>query len=225
MEGPKMGGGCLKDHGRRFDDLNRSTFLPMLCARSSMKNVVTPSGSRLLGLDEVDLLSPKIGCMGQVKKRSGRVVGLPTPRMMITGNCNAVGAIKGASNCRNIVMMSCSSNANKYSKMIKLLSGKSLTGIVNSSSLSSTIATTVRTMRRSVSRNCSYGTGMVNNLRGAVNIAEMDPPLPVVKKVRKPEEDEGESLWQRRFRGAAQLRSLEIQRSTSSGIHFRLETV
>ncbi|KAK4801099.1 hypothetical protein SAY86_021586 [Trapa natans] len=39
---------------------SQSCNSPMLCARSSLKNVVTPSGSRLLGFDAMDMLSSKI---------------------------------------------------------------------------------------------------------------------------------------------------------------------
>lgn len=190
----------------------------MLCARSSLKNVAIPGPGPFSG--EVDPQSPKIGCMGQVKKRSCRVVGLPTPyRHTVDSNTDAVKA-----NYRGNIMIS-SSNAG-YSKLRKLFSSKSLTGpgTATSSGPSSSIATAIAASRQNVSKSCTFGTGR-GNLREAVNIAEMDPPLPVVKKVTKPEEGKGGSLWQRRFGGVApHLRSLEIQRN-SPGHQLRLVTV
>ncbi|PKI73835.1 uncharacterized protein LOC116203478 [Punica granatum] len=197
-----------KEHQHRFDIPHRSTFLPMLCSRPSIKSVAKPTSGSFS--DEAEPLSPKVGCMGQVKKRNGRVIGFPTP-YKFTGHSN-VGAIKA--NACNSIVISCS-NA-KYSKLRKLFSSKSLAGPTVSSpstaaATTTTTSTAARTRRRSVSKRGSFSSEK-GNLKEAVNIREMDPPLPVVKKVRKPEDEEGGSLWRRRFGGVApHLRSLEIQ--------------
>lgn len=207
----EMGNRYQKDHRHGFDNSHRGIFLPMLCSRPSVKNVAVPESFS----DEADPLSPKVGCMGQVKRRNGRVVGFSTPYKL--ANHSNVGAIK-ANNFGNVVT-SCS-NA-KYTKLRKLFSAKSLIGTTTASP-SSTVTTTATTVaaaarRRSVSKSGSFGS-KVGNLKEVVKIGEMDPPLPVVKKVRKPEEEEeeeGRSLWLRRFGGVApHLQSLEIQHNS-----------
>lgn len=217
-----MGNGYRKDFHHRLGNPHTSMFLPMLCSRPSLKSVVIPRSG--YSPDEADPLSPKIGCMGQVKKRNCRVFGLPTP-YKLAGN-SRVGAIK----TNNMAIISCSQA--KYSKLRKLFSSKSLlAGTAAGSSPSSAVTTSMTSAaaarRRSVSKSCSFGSER-GSIREAVNMAEMDPPLPVVKRVRKPaeeEEEEGGSLWQRRFGGVApHLRSLEIQRNNPRH-HLRLVSV
>ncbi|GMJ15165.1 hypothetical protein like AT1G36940 [Hibiscus trionum] len=84
---------------------HKGTFLPLLCSNPSIKDVVLPRwqqvhSHRSASLSE-DPLSPKISCMGQVK-RNNKIVGFP-----VSNSCN---------------------NSVKYFRLKKLFSGKNLTG-------------------------------------------------------------------------------------------------
>ncbi|KAG5250917.1 Lysine-specific demethylase rbr [Salix suchowensis] len=60
----------------------KSTFLPMLCSRPAIKDVTVPKwDDRPMSISSADPLSPKIGCMGQVK-RNNKIVGFPTPNKL-----------------------------------------------------------------------------------------------------------------------------------------------
>ncbi|QCE00396.1 uncharacterized protein LOC114195577 [Vigna unguiculata] len=84
----------------------RTTFLPMLCARpSSMKDVSLPQWRDQTGSFSNDPLSPRIGCMGQVK-RHNKIVGILSTKSSTT---------------TNVI-----SPTVKYSKLKKLFSGKNL---------------------------------------------------------------------------------------------------
>ncbi|KAI4380934.1 hypothetical protein MLD38_007064 [Melastoma candidum] len=80
-------------------------FLPMLCSRSSFKDVkwVDEVGS-YPSRDEDEPLSPKVGYMGQVK-RNGRVIGFPT-----SNSRTPIGARAGGG---------------KHSKLQRMFSGES----------------------------------------------------------------------------------------------------
>ncbi|XP_060192376.1 uncharacterized protein LOC132621913 isoform X2 [Lycium barbarum] len=136
---------------------NNSFFLPMLCKLSikdvKLQNTKNPSSSNNISSDNNEPCSPKVSCMGQVK-RNNRVTGFPTP---ITGPVNP---------------------KVKYPKIKKLFSGKNRSSV-----------TVVKESSK-------------------INISELDPPLPVVKKVKTVNEDGG--LWKRRS-GGATLKSLQIQ--------------
>ncbi|KAJ6335608.1 hypothetical protein OIU78_012264 [Salix suchowensis] len=75
----------------------KSTFLPMLCSRPAIKDVTVPKwDDRPMSISSADPLSPKIGCMGQVK-RNNKIVGFPTPNKLTiatkkTSTANVSGA-------------------------------------------------------------------------------------------------------------------------------------
>ncbi|KAF7829885.1 uncharacterized protein G2W53_012218 [Senna tora] len=80
----------------------RTTFLPMLCSRPSIKDASLPRWRDPPASVSDDHLSPRIGCMGQVK-RNNKIVGFPpTKRTTISTSPAFV----------------------KYSKLKKLFSGK-----------------------------------------------------------------------------------------------------
>ncbi|KAE8653882.1 hypothetical protein F3Y22_tig00117056pilonHSYRG00416 [Hibiscus syriacus] len=101
---------------------HKLTFLPIFCSRPSVKDVSLPKWQ-----DKSEHLSPKISCIGQVK-RSNRVVGCPTSHKfnITTKNDNGI----------------------KYFKLKKLFSGKNLTG-----SPATATATSCRRKENSVSIN------------------------------------------------------------------------
>lgn len=93
----------------------RSIFLPMLCSKVSINKDVMKLPKDKPSDD--DLLSPKIDCMGQVK-RNTRIIGFPALDITakINNSCNA-------NNTTN-------DNGIKYFKLKKLFSGKRKQGSV-----------------------------------------------------------------------------------------------
>ncbi|ESQ33296.1 hypothetical protein EUTSA_v10004990mg [Eutrema salsugineum] len=162
----------------------RHTFLPMLCSRPSIKNVTIPAKSNQED-HQTDPLSPKISCIGQVK-RSNKIVGFPT---------TTSSSITPAAHHR-------------YFKLKRLFSGKNLTFAAPTTS-------TTKSSRERI-KNEEFD----NEIIALIDVAELDPPLPVVKK-KNHGGDGGdkaaENLWKRRSGGGGyQLRSLQIQ---TNGIH------
>ncbi|XP_057798412.1 uncharacterized protein LOC131014446 [Salvia miltiorrhiza] len=119
---------------------HKTIFIPLFC-RLSLKDIKRHSAPS----DEPS--SPKVSCMGQVKKRSNRVA--PTPN-------------------------------HTYSKLKKLFSSKAL----------------LPAKTNDFKKDCDAE---------VVDVAELDPPLPVLKK-----EAAAPNLWKRRFNGAA-LKTLQIE--------------
>ncbi|KAK8600781.1 hypothetical protein V6N13_059485 [Hibiscus sabdariffa] len=79
---------------------HKGTFLPLLCSKPSIKDVVLPSASF-----SEDPLSPKISCTGQVKWNNNNNVGFPVSHTK--NSCN---------------------NSAKYFRLKKLFSGKNQSG-------------------------------------------------------------------------------------------------
>ncbi|CAN4119515.1 unnamed protein product [Withania somnifera] len=173
-----------------------SFFLPMLC-KLSIKDVkcknpsstsTNPSGDN----NQKEPSSPKVSCMGQVK-RNNRVIGFPTPYKPTSST-----AITGPLNSKL-----------KYAKLKKLFSAKNFTPHNNLHSQSVTFFVS-RKSTKQLNHRDHNGSKIVE-----VNVSELDPPLPVVRKVKPPPVDGG--LWKRRSGGPA-LKSLQIQ-------HIHLPTV
>ncbi|RDX77909.1 hypothetical protein CR513_41875, partial [Mucuna pruriens] len=191
---------------------HRSTFLPMLCSRPSIKDVSLPQWRDQPGSFSNDPLSPRIGCMGQVK-RHNKIVGLLTTK----------------SNSTNISI----SPGVKYFKLKKLFSSKTL-----STTTTTTTNATAPAPAPSASSCGSRPRGTVNSANVPrnhhkhkcnrnenvvpISIENMDPPLPVIKRVKKQEEErQMDSLWKRRSGGAA-LRTLQLQQIHHSRHHLQL---
>ncbi|KAK4274065.1 hypothetical protein QN277_017353 [Acacia crassicarpa] len=179
------------DHYHKFHD-QRSMFLPMLCSGPSMiKDVSVPRwGDRTASFSN-EPLSPRIGCMGQVK-RNNKVVGLPS-----------------TSQSRGIISSTSRSNASltspfsalvKYSKLRKIFYAKNLS---NNTPDTAHEVTSCGGRRRDLARNDRNR----DESCVTVSIDRMDPPLPVVKRAQK---SEAESLWKRRS-GGVSLRNLQLQ--------------
>ncbi|KAH1213928.1 hypothetical protein GmHk_14G041778 [Glycine max] len=179
----------------------------MLCSRPSIKDVSLPQWREQLGSFSNDPLSPRIGCMGQVK-RHNKIVGLLTTK----------------SNTTSISI----SPSVKYSKLKKLFSGKNLgTSIINATAPTATSCGsrprgTVNSVN--VPRNHRHRSSKNENVV-PISVENMDPPLPVIKRVQKPEEDRQlDNLWKRRSGGAA-LKSLQLQQIHHSRHHPQLTSV
>ncbi|XP_010538967.1 PREDICTED: uncharacterized protein LOC104813133 [Tarenaya hassleriana] len=177
--------------GRRKDitgslQITRATLLPMLCSRTSIKNETIPKPESL-SLQDQDPFSPKISCIGQVK-RNNKITTLPINTTTTT--------------IRN------SSKHNHYSNLKSLFSGKSLSVTTNPNS------PTRRRRRRRGSQELvknSEGSDKIDeSSKGLVaDLVDMDTPLPVVKK-KQTGDKAAENLWKRRS-GGLELRSLQIQ--------------
>ncbi|KAJ0246329.1 hypothetical protein HA466_0168880 [Hirschfeldia incana] len=159
---------------------HRPIFLPLLCSRTSIKNVTLPA--KLNQEDhQADPLSPKISCIGQVK-RSKKIVGHPT---------TTSSSITPAAHHR-------------YFKLKRLFSGKNLT-------FAAPTSTTTKSIRERIKKE-EFDSKKIN----VIDVADMDPPLPVVKKDIDGGGGAGcktaENLWKRRSGGGdCQLRTLQIQ--------------
>lgn len=155
-----------------------------------IKDVSVPRWGNQTASFSNDPLSPRIGCMGQVK-RNTKVVGLPS-----TSQSRGIISLTGKG---NVSSMTPFSSLVKYSKLRKIFYAKNIS------------TNTVRSCgggRQDLERNNEMDREE-NSV--SVNIDEMDPPLPVVKRAQKSEADrEGESLWKRRSGGVA-LKTLQVQ--------------
>ncbi|XP_027368361.1 uncharacterized protein At1g76070-like [Abrus precatorius] len=186
---------------------HRSTFLPMLCSRPSIKDVSLPQWKDHQGTFSNDPLSPRIGCMGQVK-RHNKIAGLLTTKS-------------------NTTTISISPSV-KYSKLKKLFSGKHISTttttttahILSSCGTRPHVAVNSAAIPRNHNHKCSRNENIV-----PISIENMDPPLPVIKRVQKPEEEKQvDSLWKRRSGGAA-LKSLQLQQTHHTRQHLQLTSV
>ncbi|KAJ1385018.1 hypothetical protein SESBI_42010 [Sesbania bispinosa] len=173
----------------------------MLCSRPSIKDVSIPRCKGHSTSTCNDPLSPRIGCMGQVK-RNNKIAGFPNSSHRLSFSSKS-------SNTPSPVV--------KYSKLKKLFSGKNLISTPTTTKATNTI-TTCGT-RKSVAANSADVPKNHQRCRNEnvvfvpINIEEMDPPLPVIKRVPKLEEGSSQvdnSLWKRRSGGSA-LKSLQLQ--------------
>ncbi|KAJ7959084.1 Myotubularin-like protein [Quillaja saponaria] len=186
----------------------KSTFLPMLCSRPSIRDVTIPRRQDRASSFPNDPLSPRIGCTGQVK-RSNRILAFPTSQRLSDNTTTTFATVK-------------------YSKLKKLFSGKNLT---NPKTNTTTNASGCGISKRQLLNN---GAASAKNCGlhksetfACVSIKEMDPPLPVIKRpVAKSAEggEEVNSLWKRRS-GRVALKSLQLQQIHHPGHHLQPTTV
>lgn len=187
----------------------RNKFLPMLCSRHSTKQVRLPKwdqhhSSTFSEEEEEDPnLSPIISCIGQIK-RHNKVIASPTSqKLTFTTNTTT----------KNYT----SNNIVKYSKITKFFYTKNLNATTNTLPINSGFRS------RRVPATCTSSPENGCNSKSCsvvVNIEEMDPPLPVIKRLQKPtQECKIESLWKRRH-GADGLKGSQIQQIQLTGHLF-----
>ncbi|KAG2709169.1 hypothetical protein I3760_05G226100 [Carya illinoinensis] len=210
-----MGNEYNRFHHQGLHLYSRTTFLPILCSRTSMKDVAILPKWEDRSVSSDDPLSPKIGCMGQVK-RNNRVVGFPTSqKLTLTTKHNA-----------NSSSSSNSNDSVKYSKLMKLFSCKSLAATTTATTVTAP-ATTVRCRsRRRVNMSGAIGrkSNHSSENRVSISIVDLDPPLPVIKRVQKPQGEEVDNLWKRRSGGVA-LKTLQLQQIHHPKHHLQPTTV
>ncbi|MED6131359.1 hypothetical protein PIB30_008949 [Stylosanthes scabra] len=199
----------------------RSTFLPMLCSRPSIKDVSLPrwNNNPPSSSSSNEPLSPRIGCMGQVK-RNNKIASSSLSHKLITTTTTT-------SSSSPVII--------KYTKLKNIFIAPK--NLINTPTTTRT-TTTIRHhhhQRVVIGKGGSSSEGVTtkkgtrcsgyyekNNLIGCsspssssigiVSIDEMDPPLPVVqikKEKEKVGEDNKDSLWKRRKSGS--LQSLQLQ--------------
>jgi hypothetical protein len=176
-------------HNQNLHLQHKSTFLPKLCSGATIKDVTLPKWEyRSMSISSTDPLSPEIGCMGQVKINS-KIDGFPTSNKLTVTSKN--------------------NNNVKYSKLKRIFSGKNLPGTTAS------IASSTAHRRREVKVNGASGPKIDDSKENSVSVSieNMDPPLPVIKKVQQPADGgEASSLWKRRSGGLA-LKNLQLNRN------------
>ncbi|KAF9682573.1 hypothetical protein SADUNF_Sadunf05G0123100 [Salix dunnii] len=173
---------------------HKSTFLPMLCSRAAIKDMTLPKWEgRPMSIFNADPLSPKIGCMGQVK-RTNKIVGFPASNKLAITTTN--------------------NNNVKYSKLKRIFSGKNLNGTTTS------IARSTGLRRSEAMMNGASDPKIDDSKQNSVSVSieNMDPPLPVIKKFQQPADGgEANNLWKRRSGGLAlknlQLRKIQLSRN------------
>lgn len=211
---------CNRFHHHVLHINHRNTFLPMLCSRPSIKDVRLPSFESRSSSFSDDPVSPRIGCMGQVK-RNNKVVGCPTPHRLTLPGLTT--------------MTATTSNNVKYSKLKRLFSGKNLNSSPRVNSNSNAAATTTTTTsttarcgnRRRVVLNSANGCSRHRHNSehcsvSVINVVDLDPPLPVIKKPAQGREVD--SLWKRRSGGVA-LKGLQLQQTHHPKHHLQPTTV
>ncbi|KAK2375734.1 hypothetical protein QL285_076604 [Trifolium repens] len=194
-------------HHQNLHIHHRTTFLPMLCSRS-IKDVSLPQCKNNLRSFSNDPLSPRISCMGQVKKNNHRI------------------SFIAKSNTYSIL-----SPIGKYSILKKLFSSKNLNTAPTTATSQSSCG--IRPSRVSVNSG-DLSRKYYNNQKGhrnnekivPISIENMDPPLPVIKRVRKLEnENQVDSLWKRRSAGEAGLKNLQLHQIHQRRHQFQLTSV
>ncbi|KAL4559656.1 hypothetical protein LXL04_031799 [Taraxacum kok-saghyz] len=185
---------------------NRSFFMPMFC-RVSINDTVKPV--KLPETSSADPSSPKLSCIGQIKKRS-----TTTSNSNSNSNSNRFLACKisASTNAKSAVHSSFS-----YSKLHRLFSGRNLISPAIDTASISNCSSNCITNR---SKSCN-GRGRIPNsakrfhkassddpvLMRVVVAEELDPPLPVVKCSRRDQEG-NVNLWKRR---GIEMKTLQIQ--------------
>ncbi|XP_042485426.1 uncharacterized protein LOC122065639 [Macadamia integrifolia] len=140
--------------------------------------------------------SPRVGCMGQIK-RDRRVIGFP-----IHNRCN---------NRRS------TNSDKKYFKLNKVFSGKNLNSFLGMN-LSSTRNSNYskKEMIKGASRIKSYD----EMDYVSISVVDLDPPLPVIKPGPRISTDGGDAvcLWKRRCGGDQTLKALQLQQRNPSSV-------
>ncbi|XP_020213682.1 uncharacterized protein LOC109797924 [Cajanus cajan] len=182
----------------------KSTFLPMLCSRPSIKEVTLPRLRDQSSSSGNDPLSPRISCMGQVK-RNNKIA--TSHRLTFTTKTNT--------NTTSSPLVKY-----KYSKLKKLFSGKNFIITTPNTTTSTTTISTCGS-RKPVAK---HQRNENSNNVVCISIEEMDPPLPVVKKLE--DAKEVDSLWKRRS-GTARpaLKNLQLHQIHHPRISLQPPTV
>ncbi|KAL9229099.1 hypothetical protein vseg_004608 [Gypsophila vaccaria] len=214
----------------------------MLCSSSSTTKMIRSTHRRCTSSSSTsssttvteDPSSPKVGCMGQVK-RNNKVVNLPSIISFTSSttsnnsNSNSNSSNNGSSTRHHVIKCHepnnyTSNSIIKYHKLKRFFSTKSPTSVIPATRTNTSGSQKGKIGRKNVGNNIvcgsKVGENKINSCRvnknenekgSLVNLIDMDPPLPVTKKIGKNNEGENVStLWKRRS-GGAPLESLRVQ--------------
>ncbi|XP_023764951.1 uncharacterized protein LOC111913481 [Lactuca sativa] len=185
---------------------NKSFFMPLFC-RASINDTVKPA--KFSETPATDPSSPKLSCIGQIKKRS-----TTTTTTNSNNNTNRFLACRfsASTNAKSSVYSSFS-----YTKLHRLFSGKNLISpAIDTASINNCSSKCITNRsnscnsrgRRGVNTKKYYMTSSDDPVLMRVMVAEeLDPPLPVVKCGRRDQET-NVNLWKRR---GIEMKTLQIQ--------------
>ncbi|XP_059630241.1 uncharacterized protein LOC132273263 [Cornus florida] len=205
-------------HHRHQNLQNNTTYLPILCSRPFIKDVhlsrwhdrsTTSSSASSSSSSSKDPSSPRVSCVGQVKTRTNKttIIAYPAPTRLTTTTTKD------------------NHNLTPYSKLKRLFSTKNLSTTTTSSSSTSVSCRREMMIMGSPRRRskCRDERRTNNYVHPVVDVAEMDPPLPVVKRVQQSGEGRDEvNLWKRRSAAAhgVALKNLKILQIHIPNNHF-----
>ncbi|KAG9136468.1 hypothetical protein Leryth_018958 [Lithospermum erythrorhizon] len=211
-----MGNGCNNQLQNLYQ---KSSFFPMLC-RLSIKDVSISTYKDHSSSILDDPSSPKVSCIGQVKKNN-RVNSFPSTNYKHSNNNSSADSTPTHHQQHHYM---------KITKLVNFFSSKNL--IDGGNSIAASPSAIIKNCKSSRSKSCRSRSSSNNNremmvVAGGkrvcrnvnsvckngvleVNIDKLDPPLPVVKKVQQSGGGGDEvNLWQRRRFVA--VKSLHIQ--------------
>ncbi|KAI3763071.1 hypothetical protein L1987_53521 [Smallanthus sonchifolius] len=166
---------------------HKTFFMPMLC-RPSLNDVVKPPKFNNSISSSTDPSSPKLTCIGQIKKKS-----------TTTSN--------------QFLVAKSSAHSNRYTKLQRLFSGKNLispaidTGSINNAFVAKRSKSCNGRARVPISKKKCYISSDDQDVMRVVVDEELDPPLPVVKCNRRDQKSDV-NLWKRR---GIEMKTLQIQ--------------
>ncbi|XP_057973727.1 uncharacterized protein LOC131161781 [Malania oleifera] len=201
------------EHKRHIHHHYRSSHhLPILCSRSSVRDVrqLSKWENRSAAPSSDEPLSPRVSCIGQVQ-RTNRVVGFPTPtphRFISASNSPTTSAAAAASNAmrhRKLRRFFSSSTLIRNTSVVAASSAAAATGSRRQVTMSRGDGRRPGRCRTTDDNNDNYNTSGGTS----VNVVDLDPPLPVIKRIQCGA-GEGGSLWKRRSGGVV-LKSLQLQ--------------
>ncbi|PWA48900.1 hypothetical protein CTI12_AA486700 [Artemisia annua] len=168
---------------------SKNFFLPTFCGLSIKDDIVKPTKLTDLSSSSVssspDPSSPKISCIGQIKKRSNT-----------TSNTNKYQCTNTSKSTTNII----------YTKLLKLFSSKSLIcAPVDNATISNDGGRSISSRNKRFNRSVTIP--ISSNKKHTISIEELDPPLPVVK-LKSQDQEMNVNLGKRR---GIELKTLQIQ--------------
>ncbi|XP_043714986.1 probable WRKY transcription factor protein 1 [Telopea speciosissima] len=156
--------------------------------------------------------SPRVGCMGQIKRDRKLVSGFPINHHRFNNNNNNNNSSSSSNN---------NSDNKKYFKLNKVFSGKNLNSFLSinlssssSSARSSNFSKKQMMMIKGVNRIKSSYDEMDYV---SFSVVDLDPPLPVIKPTTTTTMC-AVNLWKRRCGGDQTLKSLQLQQINPSSV-------
>ncbi|MED6185152.1 hypothetical protein PIB30_054284 [Stylosanthes scabra] len=191
----------------------RSTFMPMLCSRPSIKDVsILKRASHLSSTNDRLSSSPSLGFTGQPSKRHNKIASLISKRKITTKSTLLVLKLKRLFCRKNLRANAYPNTPNCGTWPEPQLESQ----LQHQSQLTFNSSAKVPIPQK--------GCGGKKNNIVPTSIENMDPPLPTTKKVNKTEGQVDDSLWKRRLGGVA-LASLQLHQIHIPRYQLQVTTV